>query len=301
MGFAFEDETGLPKVVTAEQVYGQSANGPLTLHVVPNPGPTAQLTAPPAPYAPQPAAPVSDAEIGNIMVQVQRFADETADEAERQAQAIVASAQAQAGDIVRQAEEWATNARAVVQAAHTEAQAIVEQARQHAATIPPAGQPLISSETITTLSAAIEDFANTNRVLVNELTQLRQSLAASSVAVDSQQYAAPSPSALAPEHASWHPAPAGPDQAQQPYPAAVQPYQVAPAQAYGQSPYSAPGQHYQVPTAPEYGQPHYAPPAYEPTQTYPVTYSADGVAPAGGFPPQEWASGSPNSTAPTQY
>jgi vacuolar-type H+-ATPase subunit H len=138
MGFAFEDETGLP--------------------VIDDSGPTSswQLTPSPPPQANVNPIPgnAPEVEIGDIMLKVQRFADETAEEAQRQARTLIADAQIEAASIVsrarREAEEIATEA-----------------------------VPQISPEAVASLCSAIEGFAETNRVLVDELAQLRDALTGS--------------------------------------------------------------------------------------------------------------------------
>ncbi len=201
MGFAFEDGTGLPVTVDPQHPGVQQAVAPLALHDAD--GHTAQpetavrvLHVQPEPVL-QPA-PSPESEIGGIMLQLQRYADETTDDAERKAQAILASAHAQATEIIRQAGETAGSANAIVQAAHAEAQAIVDQARHHAAELASRIRPPISPETVYALSTAIEEFANTNRTLVAELTQLRHALAESYTA--GLEYQAPQPLQIAPPH-----------------------------------------------------------------------------------------------------
>jgi hypothetical protein len=101
---------------------------------------------------PQPAAAISDTEIGEILVQVQQFADETAQQAEQRAQA-------------------------VVQAAAAEADRIVAEAREGASQVVPPGAPPIPPGAVAALLGALDEFATTNRVLIEELAQLRQALA----------------------------------------------------------------------------------------------------------------------------
>jgi len=138
MGFAFEDETGLPVIVPAggsnvRQVPGPT---PLTLHVEPEP------VQPP------------EAAIGDIMLKVQRFADETAEEARQRARAVIADAQVEAATIVARARREADEIAAK-------------------STLP------IAPDAVTNLCSAIEEFSQTNKVLVDELVQLRQVLAGS--------------------------------------------------------------------------------------------------------------------------
>jgi cell division septum initiation protein DivIVA len=185
MGLAFEDETGLPVTVAPQDARGQQTAAPLPLHIEPDVHPSPGggavriLHVQPEPDVQTESAASRETEIGTIMVQLQKFADDSAEEAERKAQAIEANAHAQATEIIRQAGETAGDANAIVQAAHAEAQAIVEQARRQAGEIASRIRPPISPETVHALSTAIEKFAHTNRTLVAELTQLRQSLAES--------------------------------------------------------------------------------------------------------------------------
>jgi len=138
MGFAFEVETGLPVIVPSEGSNRQQMPGPapLTLHVEPEP------------------APPTEAAIGDIMLKVQCFADETAEEAKQRARAVIAEAQVEAATIVARARR--------------EAEEIASQAA-----LP------IAPDAVTNLCSAIEEFSNTNKVLVDELVQLRQALAGS--------------------------------------------------------------------------------------------------------------------------
>ncbi len=137
MGFAYEDGTGLPGTVTqgSPEVW-QPAPPPLALHVAPEPVPTPEV------------------QIGDIMMKVQQFADETAEDARRQARAVIADAQVEAASIVSRAKR--------------EAEEVVTQSA-----------PQIAPEAVTNLCSAIEEFATTNRVLVDELVQLRQALTGS--------------------------------------------------------------------------------------------------------------------------
>jgi hypothetical protein len=136
MGFAFEDETGLPVIVPPEGSNVRpvvSGPTPLTLHVEPEPAESA---------------------IGDIILKVQRFADETAEGAKQKARAVIADAQVEAATIVARARREAD-----------------EIAAQTALPIAP--------EAVTNLCSAIEEFSQTNKVLVDELVQLRQALAGS--------------------------------------------------------------------------------------------------------------------------
>jgi vacuolar-type H+-ATPase subunit H len=138
MGFAFEDETGLPVIDGSGSANGWQPAQPLQ--------PPLGVTSTPE-RAPE-------VEIGDIMLKVQRFADETAEEAQRQARALVADAQ-------------------------VEAASIVSRARREAEEIGAAAVPQISPEAVASLCSAIEGFAETNRVLVDELAQLRDALTGS--------------------------------------------------------------------------------------------------------------------------
>jgi hypothetical protein len=88
------------------------------------------------------------------MVRVQRFADETAEEAQHKARTIIANAQ-------------------------LEAASIVSRARREAEEIAAQSALPVAPEAITNLCSAIEEFAGTNRILVDELVQLRQALVGS--------------------------------------------------------------------------------------------------------------------------
>ena len=139
MGFAYEDDTGLPGIVNPQPsgVWQPAPSPPpLALHVEPVP-------------MPQP-----EVQIGDIMMKVQQFADETAEDARRQARAVIADAQ-------------------------IEAASIVSRARREAEEVAAQAAPQIAPEAVTNLCSAIEEFAATNRVLVDELVQLRQVLAGS--------------------------------------------------------------------------------------------------------------------------
>ena len=140
MGFAYEDGTGLPLTVTQG-----------------SPDPWQPLPPPPPPMAlhvqPEPV-PAPEVQIGDIMMKVQQFADETAEDARRLARTVIADAQ-------------------------VEAASIVSRARREAEEISAQAAPQIAPEAVTNLCSAIEEFATTNRVLVDELVQLRQVLAGS--------------------------------------------------------------------------------------------------------------------------
>jgi cell division septum initiation protein DivIVA len=228
MGFSFESDTGLPVVAGPEQSTAERPT-PLTLHVTPEVGTATVDTAPvplhlqPPPTAPPqvlppppaaaqvqaPAGAASEAEIGSIMLQLQRFADESAEEARRKADEVIAAAEAQAAAMIQRASETATSAQAMLQSAQAEAQAVVqaaladaqaitERAHYRSAQTAPSPTPSISPDTVATLSAAIEEFARTNSDLVAELAQLRQSLTSGPAGVD-PQYVDQQPTAFSPD------------------------------------------------------------------------------------------------------
>lgn len=134
MGFAFEDETGLPVIVGPSGTGRWKTPPPLTLHVEPGPTPSPEVA------------------IGDIMLKVQRFADETAEEARRRPRSVVAGAQ-------------------------VEAASIVARARRQAEEISVPVAPSLAPEAVAKLCSAIDEFADTNRILVDELVQLRRALA----------------------------------------------------------------------------------------------------------------------------
>ena len=140
MGFAYEDRTGLPIVTQEGPSVWEPAPPPLSLHVEPEPVESPEV------------------QIGDIMVKVQRFADETAEDARRVARAIIADAHVEAASIVSRARR---------------------EAEEVAAQPAPQAAPQIAPEAVANLCSAIEEFANTNRVLVDELVQLRQTLVGS--------------------------------------------------------------------------------------------------------------------------
>jgi regulator of protease activity HflC (stomatin/prohibitin superfamily) len=137
MGFAFDEATGLPVIVEPQGTEQRQTPPPLMLHLQPEP-----VESP-------------ETEIGDIMLRVQRFADETAEEAKRKARSVIADAQVEAATIVARARR--------------EAEEIAAQFTG----------PVAAPESVTNLCSAIEEFSNTNKVLVDELVQLRQTLAGS--------------------------------------------------------------------------------------------------------------------------
>jgi hypothetical protein len=105
--------------------------------------------------------PAPETGIGTIILEAQRFADETADQARRAADAIV-------------------------QGARTESDRILEEARHRSAVdtpqaVPPPASAPIAPESVAQLLATIDGFARTNRALIEELSLLRRSLAAPTV------------------------------------------------------------------------------------------------------------------------
>jgi cell division septum initiation protein DivIVA len=120
---------------------------------------------------------VAEDEIGDILVKVQQFADETADEAERESQHIIDAARTEASRLVDEASE---RAHSIMQSAQQLADQIVDTARHSEPPVAPSHQgPPISREAITDLSKAISEFSATNQDLISELVQLRDSLTAS--------------------------------------------------------------------------------------------------------------------------
>ena len=157
-------------------------------------------------------------DIGSIILEAQRFADHTADQARRTADALIRHAQVEAERIVE---------RARVQAAE-EAGRITEEAARQAAEeaarieAEPVGPP-VPPEAITQLVSTIDGFARTNRALVEELTLLRQSLAPT---------AAPTtPPAARPPQSTLHAVPAGSQPSAPPQPGPAPAHQAAPTRA----------------------------------------------------------------------
>ena len=136
MGFAFDEVTGLPVIVEPQDAEQRPGPPPLALHVQPEPAESPEV------------------ELGDIMLKVQQFADEAAEDARRQARSVIADAQ-------------------------VEAAAIVARARREADEITDQATPQIAPEAVTKLCSAIEEFAETNRVLVDELDLLRRELTGS--------------------------------------------------------------------------------------------------------------------------
>ncbi len=132
-------------------------------------------------------------EIGTLLVRAQRFADETANEAEQKAQEVISAAEAKAAEIIQRATDAERVARAKVVSTQAGEPAIIEQARQQARPIAPQTHPPIPTEAIATLSAAIEECTDTNRTLASELVKLRLTLGESFAAVPQAQHLHPDP------------------------------------------------------------------------------------------------------------
>jgi cell division septum initiation protein DivIVA len=132
------------------------------------------------------------------MLQVQRFADETAADADRKAREVIAAAEVQASAMIQRATEATVQAQSIIQSAQAEGQSIVQAATAEGQSIVQAAQaeaarwsqmptassttgPTIAPETAHALSASIEEFAEANRALVAELSQLRQTLSGSTM------------------------------------------------------------------------------------------------------------------------
>jgi hypothetical protein len=135
-------------------------------------------------------------EIGSLFVRAQRFADETANEAEQKAQEVISAAEAKAAEIIQRATDAERVAQAKVVFTQAEEAAITEQARQQARAIAPPTHPPIPTEAIATLSAAIEEFTDTNRTLASELVKLRLALGESFAPVPQAQHLHPDSIAL---------------------------------------------------------------------------------------------------------
>jgi regulatory protein YycI of two-component signal transduction system YycFG len=120
-------------------------------------------------------------EFGTLFVRAQRFADETANEAEQKAQEVISAAEAKAAEIIERATDAERVAQAKVVSTQAEVAAITEPARQQARPIAPQTHP--PTEAIATLSAAIEECTDTNRTLASELVKLRLTLGESFAAV----------------------------------------------------------------------------------------------------------------------
>ena len=246
MGIAYEGDAGLSVGVGLQAIASPAVVAPLTLHVAPGPGYAAAPT--PLHLQPEPE-PGPEVEIGNIMIQLQRFADETADEAERKAQEVIATAETQAAAMIQRATESAVQAQSIIQSAQAEAQSIIQRAHAEAQSITQQVQdqahavgadaiavPAIAPETVHALSVAVEEFAETNRALIAELTQLRQALVPSLLAEPASQATQQLPVVSAEQFPV------------QPYP---QPAALQPVGYYSPAPQSQPTYEQQCPTQAE--------------------------------------------------
>jgi len=121
-------------------------------------------------------------EMGSLFVQAQRFADQTADEAERNAQEVISAAEAKAAEIIQRAP--LAGPAPVPESAPAPAGAVAVPAR-----------PTIAPEAIANLSAAIAEFADTNRTLTAEIVKLRQAIGESYMAVPEAHHFQPGPTA----------------------------------------------------------------------------------------------------------
>jgi len=156
------------------------------------------------------------AEIGTIILEAQRFADHTATQARRTADALIRNAQVEAEQILEEARR-----RAAEEASRTPSA--------------PAGEAPVPPEAVSQLVATIDGFARTNRALVEELSFLRQSLAPSAPAPASNGVHAVGATRPAPSAAQATP---GPVQVPTPPtpPQHSAPQQPGPAPAYQSAP-----------------------------------------------------------------
>ena len=176
----------------------------------------------------------SAADIGTIILEAQRFADHTATQARRTADALIRNAQVEAEQILEEARR-----RAAEEAGRT-----VEEARRRAAEeaartpSAPAGEAPVPPEAVSQLVATIDGFARTNRALVEELGFLRQSLAPTTAAPTTPGAPATAPSAARPPQTSLHAVRTAPAQVPAPAvpPQHVAPQQPGPAPAYQSAP-----------------------------------------------------------------
>ena len=208
----------LPRPAPGDHSESQPPGGPAVAASGPNEGsrpvqrqtpehPTRDQTPPPVGFLPVPissnaserdSAPSQD-EIGGLLVEVERFAEEALADAKQRAQAIVDSATQHANSIIERAMQQASEATAaaaadqstidkyerqarehgqkIVDSAQAHADAIVEQARRHAEELTRLQSLPFPEETVIHLCTAIEEFADMNRMLVSELTSLRIALA----------------------------------------------------------------------------------------------------------------------------
>ena len=162
MGFA-PDEIGLPVIDAPHGPNGHSLSAP-------------RKRAP----ASAPAGFGQEDEIGELLLQVQRFVDETAHEAERNARAIIEGAKTEANRIVEQSRQEAEQTgHAIIEAAIVEANRVMEDSRTIAPERPVPTTQSVDPQVVSNLTDAIAEFAGTNRLLVDELVRLRNGLATS--------------------------------------------------------------------------------------------------------------------------
>ena len=167
----------------------------------------------------------SAADIGTIILEAQRFADNTATQARRTADALIRNAQVEAEQILEEARR-----RAAQEAAHTVEEARRQAAEEAARSSAPAGDSPVPPEAVSQLVATIDGFARTNRALVEELGFLRQSLAPTTAAPTTPGAPATAPSAARPPQTSLHAVRTAPAQVPAPAAPAVPPQHVAPQQ-----------------------------------------------------------------------
>jgi vacuolar-type H+-ATPase subunit H len=161
MGFAY-DEIGLPVIDAPHGPNGHSLSA-------------SREQAP----ASAPAGFSQEDEIGELLLQVQRFVDETAHEAERNARSIIEGAKTEANRIVEQSRQEAEQTgHAIIKAATFEANRVMENSRNIAPQRPIPTTQSVDPQVVSNLTNAIAEFAGTNRLLFDELVQLRNALAA---------------------------------------------------------------------------------------------------------------------------
>ena len=160
MGFAY-DEIGLPGIDASHASNGHSLG-------------TSDEWSP----AVAPAGITQEDEVGDLLLQVQRFVDETAHEAERNARAIIEGAKSEANRIVEQSRQEAGHSgQAIIETARAEADRIAVESNREATGHPILATPSVDPHVISNLTNAIAEFAGTNRLLIDELVQLRNELA----------------------------------------------------------------------------------------------------------------------------
>lgn len=108
-----------------------------------------------------PVPPSQTSELTDILVKLQHFVDQTARQAEQEAQSVVHAAHFEAFRLVDEAKQQAAGITALAAAA----------------AVQPATSAPVVGEAIAQLSAAIEEFAGSNNALVWQLARLRDTLA----------------------------------------------------------------------------------------------------------------------------